>query len=396
MSTIERTTFLIIMTVGVIAPLLVDLAPRLRLPVVVLEIALGIVVGPQVLHWAQVGPAVQILSRIGLAFLFFLAGFELDIQKIKGRPITLAVKGWLLSLGISLGLGFLLQAGDLIISDFVITCALTSTALGILLPILRDEGELDKPFGTYVMAAGAIGEFGPLVMISLLLEKSEHGGLFNALMLVAFTILTLIAAFLAARLRPPYLIQALRKKMHSSAQLPLRAALLILALLVLLTYEFGLDAILGAFAAGMVISLASEGPNRHTMARKLEGMGYGFFIPIFFIASGMSFDLQALFQSASSLLRLPLFLALFLVVRGVPVFIYRKDLPKADLLPLAFLSSTTLPLVMAVTAIGTATGKMRPENAAALMGAAMISVFLFPLLAMILRKKSDHSKATIS
>ena len=388
MSRIELTTFLIILTVGVVAPLLVDLAPRLRLPVVVMEIALGIAVGPQVLHWAEVGPVIRILGRFGIAFLFFLAGFELDFQKIRGRPIQLAVVGWILSLGLALGLSHLLHSVGWIISDAVISCALASTALGILLPILRDENELDTRFGAYVMAAGAMGEFGPIVMISLILDKGPHGSLFTGLLLVAFTLLAIVAGILAARLRPPYLIRTLREKMHTSSQLPLRASLLILALLVILTREFGFDSILGAFAAGVVVSLAAKGDGGETLRRKLEGIGYGFFIPIFFIASGMRFDLQALLQSSTSLLRLPLFLLLFLVVRGLPALIYRKALPRSEILPLALLSGTTLPIVMAVTEIGITTNRMRPENAAALMGAAMLSVFFYSLLAMVLKKRN--------
>lgn len=385
MSPLENTTFLIILTVGVVAPLLVDLSPRLRLPVVVLEICLGIVVGPYVLQWTQVGPVIEVLSRFGLAFLFFLGGFELDFQKIRGKPIQLAVLGWLLSLGLALAAGFILHHNGVILSDLVVAIALASTGLGILLPILRDEGELATPFGAYVVAAGTMGEFGPIVMISLSLEKT-HGSLATGLLLVGFTLLAMGAALLAARLRPPYLIQALRKRMHTSSQLPLRGSLLLLALLVLLTREFGLDAILGAFAAGVVVSLASKGENQEVLRRKLEGVGYGFFIPIFFIASGMKFDLNALAQSDSALWRVPMFLLLFLLVRGLPALIYQKVMPRRDRAALAFFSSTSLPLVMAVTEIALNTGRMLPENAAALMGGAVLSVIFYPLIGLGLRK----------
>jgi Kef-type K+ transport system membrane component KefB len=167
----------------------------------------------------------------------------------------------------------------------------------------------------------------------------------------------------------------------------MRVSILILAVLVMLTREFGLESILGAVAAGVVVSLAVEGESRRVLRQKFEGIGYGFLIPIFFIGSGMRYDLNALLSSPGSLFRVPIFLLLFLAVRGLPVLLYRKDLPRKDLLPLALFSATALPLVMAIAQIGLQTQRMRPENAAALVGAGMISVFIFPPVALILRRR---------
>jgi len=386
---VERTTILIIFAVGVMAPLLAQLTPRLRLPVIVLEIALGILVGPQVLHWGEVGPVIQSLGRFGLAFLFFLAGFEINFNAIRGRPLQLAVVGWLLSLGLALLLGRLLMMTGFVLSDLVTSVALTTTALGVLIPILKDEGEEKTRFGAFAIATATMGEFGPIVMISLLLTTKEGGGYEALSFMACFILIVVVAAFLAARLRPPALIEFLRKKMHSSSALPLRLSILILAILVMLTREFGLESILGAVAAGVLVSLAAEGEAREVLLQKFEGIGYGFLIPIFFIASGMRYDLNALVSSATSLLRVPIFLLLFLIVRGVPMLLYRKDLPRKDLLPMALFSSTALPLVMAITQIGVQTGRMRPENAAALVGAGMISVFLFPALSLWLRQRAS-------
>ncbi|MFO1519626.1 MAG: cation:proton antiporter [bacterium] len=387
MDAVEKTTLLIILVVGVLAPLLSHLTPRVRLPVIVLEIALGIVVGPQGFHWGEVGPVIHSLSRFGLAFLFFLAGFEINFNVIRGKPLRLAGVGWLFSLALALSLGKVLQLTHLVFSDIVTSVVLTTTALGVLLPILKDEGEMTTRLGAYAVATATMGEFGPIVMISLLLTKEEGGGFETLSFMALFTLIVIVAAFLAARLRPPALIEFLRKKMNSSSALPLRLSILILAILVTLTQQFGLESILGAVAAGVVVSLAAEGEGRALLQQKFEAIGYGFLIPIFFIATGMTYDLNSLISSPEGLLRVPLFLLLFLIVRGVPVLLY-KELPKKDLMPLAFFSATALPLVVAITEIGVQTHRMRPENAAALVGAGMISVFCFPAVALGLRRRA--------
>lgn len=389
MSPQEKTTLLVIFAIGVLAPLVAHLTPRLRLPVIVLEIGLGILVGPEVLHWAEPGPVIEGLSRLGLSFLFFLAGFEIDFKRIHGRPMKLAVSAWMLSVGLALLAGYLLKHLGFVYSGLVTPIILASTALGVLSPILKDEGEETTRFGTFVQANGVLGEFGPIVMISLLLTSADGdgGGAKALLFIVLFTLIATISAYLAARLRPHFLIEAFRAKMHTSSALPLRACILILALLAILTHQLGLESILGAFTAGIVVSLASTGTDREVLRQKLEGIGYGFLIPIFFVTSGMNYGLTELISSPDSLLRLPLFLLLILIVRGLPALIFRKDLPRNDLLPLALLSSTTLPLVIAVTTIGVKTGQMHGSNAAALVGAGMISVFLFPALALWIRHR---------
>ncbi len=235
-----------------------------------------------------------------------------------------------------------------------------------------------------------MGEFGPILLISILLTEPGEGTK-AALFIALFTLIALLAAYLAARVRPHFLVEAFRARMHTSSALPLRACIFILVLLVLLTKQMGLESILGAFTAGIVVSLASVGQTREVLQQKLEGIGYGFLIPIFFVTSGMDYELGDILSHPRSLLLLPLFLALFLIVRGLPLVVFRKTLPRKDLLPLALFSSTTLPLVIAVTEIGVKTGRMHGENAAALVGAGMISVFLFPALALWLRRRTEKT-----
>lgn len=383
---IDFRALVIIALVAVLAPLLVDLPSRLRLPVVVAEIGFGIVIGPDVLGWVEVDDLIDFLSQLGLAFLFFLAGLEIDLPRIRGRPLRLAARGWLLSIALALGFAGVLHAAGYVTSPLYLGIALATTALGILMPVLRDLGELDTRFGTFTVAAGTLGEFGPIVAIALLLSGQRPG--VAAILLVLFTVAALLAAYVVLHWRPPRLVGTLRKTMHSSAQLPVRLSLLILLALVYLASREGLDLLLGAFAAGIIVGLVTRSEDAEPVRVKLEGIGYGFFVPIFFVVTGIEFDLAALLDNPASILRLPVFVLLFLLVRGLPAFLlYRRDLGRADRWPLALFSATALPLVVAVTTIAVEAGKMKPESAAALVGAGMLSVFLYPLIALTLRRR---------
>jgi len=386
MSAFDLSTFVVIVGVAVLAPVLVQLPLRIGIPVVVAEIALGILIGPQGLELATEDPLIEFLSNLGLAFLFFLAGMELDFNRIRGRPLNLAMGGWLLSIVLAFSIAAGLQASGFVVSGLLTGAALATTALGALLPIMRDAGVLESRFGANVMAVGAVGEFGPIVLIAVLLG-GDSSTLTSILLLSSFVLLALAAGFGAHRI-PEHVLGKINHTMHRSGQLPVRLSMLLLIALVYLASEFGLDVILGAFAAGLIVGLIARGPQAEPLHVKFDGIGYGFLIPIFFINSGMAFDLDALLASPSTMLRLPVFLALLLVVRGLPVFLlYRResDLPKKERWPLALLSATALPLIVAITEIGVETGRMRAATAAALVGAGMISVFLYPLLALKLR-----------
>jgi Kef-type K+ transport system membrane component KefB len=383
----ELHSLLLIFTIAAVAPLLCEWIPRIRLPLVVLEIGLGILVGPQVLGWATPGPVIGVFARFGLAALFFLAGFEIDFPAIRGRPIILGTLGWLASLAVCLGVGFGLQACGVVDSGLIVGAALATTALGTLVPILRDARELSTRFGAYAMASGAMGEFGPLVLIALVLSsgEGEHGGSL-ALMLI-FTVITVVGALVALKYRPPLLVVVLQKKMDTSAQLPVRLAILVLASLVILARGLGLDSILGALAAGVLVALASPGAYGETLRRKLDAIGFGFLVPIFFVTTGLTYDLHALVTSRLALLQLPLFLALFFIVRGLPLMLMaRRELDFRSRVALGFLSATQLPLVVAIADIGVKSGRLLPETAASLVGAGMASVLLFPFTALTLRR----------
>ena len=384
----ELHSLLLILVIAGAAPFLCEWIPHIRLPLVVLEIILGILIGPQVLKLASAGPTIQVFATFGLAFLFFLVGFEIDYPAIRGRPLAFGVLGWLASLIICLGVGFGLQAAGIVESGLIVGAAMSTTALGTLLPILRDANELRTKFGAYVMASGAMGEFGPILLVVLALSsgEDEHSG--SILLMLVFTLIIVVGAFVAFKYRPPRIILLLQKKMHTSAQLPVRLSILVLASLVILARDFGLDAVLGALAAGVLVALASPGAHGESLRHKLEAISFGFFAPIFFIGTGLRYDLNALISNKMALLQLPMFLVLFLVIRGLPALMARRDLDLRSRIALGFLSSTQLPLVIAI--IGMKSGALSTVTAASLIGAGMVSLLLFPVVALSLRRAKEQ------
>jgi Kef-type K+ transport system membrane component KefB len=373
-------TLVLIGIVAVISPILAELTGRLAIPDVVFEIALGIVIGPAVLGLAHSDSVVNALEAMGLSYLMFLAGLELDLGRIRGRSLQLAGTGWVISLVLALLIAVGLTLIGTVIDALVIGLALTTTALATLLPILRDAGLLDGRFGARIMAIGSVGEFAPILAVAVLLDRRNPET--TSFLLLVFVAVAAAAAIVAARPRPPKVIQFLHRHVQSSAQLPVRISVLLIITLVFLAFRLGLDVLLGAFAAGIVVKLFVRGDDSKVVRGKLEAIGFGFLVPIFFIVSGMQFDLHALFATSASLLRVPLFLMLFLVVRGAPaLLLYRRDLPRYQLVPLALLSATGLPLIVVITTIGVEEGRMRPVNAAALVAAALLSVLLYPMLA---------------
>lgn len=378
---------LLVLAIAVAAPLLSEIPIGFRLPTVVLEMVLGIVVGPDALGLVRAEGLVDWLGgTLGLAALFFMAGMELDLERVKGMPLTLAVQGWVLSLVLGLTAAVLLHFLPHVHAPMMIAIALSTTALGTLLPILRDAGETDTAFGRMVMAAGAVGEFGPVVVMSLVLTQGSSGW-FEAVLLVAFAAIACLAALVALGVRPPKVLALLTRTMHASSQLPVRLALFLLAVFVVVSEDFGFEAIPGAFAAGMVVGLATRGEEGKPLRQKIEAVAFGFLVPFFFVTSGVKFDLATLLHSDEALALVPVFLGLMLLVRGAPVVFYRNVLSRYERLPFALYSATALPILIAVAQIGVRTGRLHPAIASALIGAGMLSVLLFPTIAGFLRTR---------
>ncbi|HLM32312.1 MAG TPA: cation:proton antiporter [Solirubrobacterales bacterium] len=359
-------------------------------PVVVVELMFGILVGPQVLGLADSDNFINFFSSLGLGMLFFFAGYEIDFERIRGRPLRLGVLGWLISLVLAYGIGGVLAAAGVVVSYLYTGSALATTAIGTLIPILRDGGELRTRFGTYLLAAGAVGEFGPILLITLVLATTHP--LHEAGILLAFVALALVLALLSVRFAWRG-FGALERTVESSSQLAVRIATVLVFGLVFLAGDLGLDILLGGFVAGMIVRAALRGRELAAFESKVTAVGFGFLIPFFFVESGIEFDLDAL-GSAAALGKLVLFLGLFLVIRGLPaMLLYRGALATRDRLALAFYCATELPLVVAITTIAIDVGKMESSTAAGLVGAAMISTLAYPFIGMALRRASSGEPA---
>lgn len=375
-------TLLLIAIAGVLAPILADVSRRfVPVPEVVILIVLGIIIGPAVLALTRTSSVVTALSDLGLTYLMFLAGTELDLSRMREGHMSRAAASWVASLVVALGVGAALHATGLVLDTVVVGLCLTTTALGTLLPVLRDDGVLQTSFGPTVLSVGAIGEFGPILAVALLLTARDAR--LTVLLLVVFVVVAVVAALLATQVHPPKLVAMLRRHLNSSAQLPVRISVCLVVLLVYLAIKLSLDVLLGAFAAGVVVRLFIRGDDTEQITSKLEAIGFGFLIPIFFILSGVNFDLHALIHRPKVLLLVPLFAVLFLVTRGLPTFaFFRRVLPAAQLKALTILSATGLPLIVVITTIGVDEHKMKPQNAAALIAAGMLSVLIYPIVGL--------------
>ena len=377
-------TFLAIVAVSAGAGTVAALTGRtgVVVPVVVIELLAGVVLGPHVLG-LHVTAFINFFSDLGLGLLFFFAGYEIDMHRIMGEPLRLGLAGWAISLVIAYTIGGVLAAAGVVLSLVYTGSALVSTAIGTLIPILSDAGELRTRFGTYLLAAGAVGEFGPILLLTMVL--SAQNTIHNALILIAFTALAVVAAIFAVR-SSARTIPLFEQTLESSSQLGVRWILALIFALAFLAYKLGLDLLLGGFAAGIITRQMLKTREMPAFDSKLTGVAFGVFVPFFFIVSGMNVDTPALFAHISGVLKLFLFFVLFLVVRGTPaLLLYRGVLNGRERIALALMTSTQLPLVLAITTLAVNDGHMRASTAAALVGAAVLSTFVFPVLALRLR-----------
>jgi Kef-type K+ transport system membrane component KefB len=376
--------------VAAVVPLALGWAPRLRVPSVVLEIVAGIVLGPSVLGWVRVDLPVRILALIGLAFLLLLAGLEIDVRGLRGRLLRLAGTGYVVSLGLAVPAGLGFRALGWTPSPLLLAVALTATSLGLIVPVLKDAGRNADPVGQTTIAAASVADFTAIVLLTLLFSTSGGGAGTTAAFLGGFGILVAVLALTLGRAGMSMRLgEVLVRLQHTTAEIRVRLVVLLLMAFVALAERLGLETILGAFLAGALVGLVDRDSATHPRFRaKLDAIGYGFLIPVFFVSSGVQLDLRGLIEQPSALVRVPVLLAALLVVRGVPAALFVRSLGRRGAAAAGLLQATSLPFLVTVAQIGTATGRLSGTNAAALVCAGLLSVLVFPALALGLLGRS--------
>jgi len=382
---------LIVVAVAFAAPLVLGFFPSVKLPSVVLEILAGIVIGPSVLGIVEVDDAVSVIALLGLAFLLFLAGLEIEFDKLRGEVLRYTAMGFAISFGIAVVVALLLKAAGLIETPLLIAIILCATSLGVLIPVLKDAGEISSTFGQLIVAAGTIADFGAVILLSIFF--SGEGGVGATLLLIGSLVLLAIVVFVAVKTaeRSSLLRLDLLRLQDTTAQIRVRGAVVLLVGFAAIADSLGLESILGAFMAGAILSLLDkdEAMTHPEFRRKLEAVGFGIFIPVFFVTSGVNYDLDALTSSASNVLMVPIFLLALVAARGLPALAYRKLLDARHTMIAGLMQATSLPFIVAAVAIGEDLDLIDAAEGAALIGAGLLSVLLFPVIGLGLLKGGD-------
>src|SRR5919206_139523 len=348
------TDLLIVVAVAFAAPFLLGLFPSLRLPSVILEIVAGIVIGPSVLGIVTADQAVAVIALMGLTFVLFLAGLEIDLRKLRGPVLRLTAMGFAASFGVAIAVSLGLSAAGLAETPLLVAIILCATSLGVLVPVLKDAGEISSSFGQLIVSAASIADFGAIILLTLFF--SGEGGVGSTLLLLGALLVLAVVVFATVRgaERSMRITRDLLRLQDTTAQIRIRAAIVLFVGFAAVAEQLGFEVILGTFIAGAIISLvdADQVMTHPDFRRKLEAIGFGFFIPVFFVTSGVRFDLNALTASASSLAMVPVFLAALLVVRGLPALVYRRVLDGSHTAIAGIMQATSLPFIVAATAIG--------------------------------------------
>jgi Kef-type K+ transport system membrane component KefB len=375
---------LVVSAIAVVAPLVLGLLPRLRLPSPVLEIGAGVALGPGALGWVTADLPVQVLSVVGLAFLLFLSGLEIDVSSLRGSPLRRSVAGYGITLALGLAIGFTLRATATIGDAALLAVMLSATSLGLVVPVLKDAGQLESPVGKQILVAASVADLAAIVLLSVLFSAGSSSLGAKVVLLGGFALLALaLGVGLAIAGRSMRLGEVLLRLQDTTAEIRVRLVVVLVIGFVALARRFGLESILGAFVAGVLVSVLDRDAASHPRLRtKLEAIGFGFLIPVFFVTSGIRLDLRGLLASPGVLLLVPAFLACLLVVRGLAALPYLRSFSGDEVVAAALLQATSLPVIVTATQIGVATGRLATVTAAALVTAGLLSVLIFPALAL--------------
>ena len=389
---ISFNSLLIVGAVAVAVPLLLGLVPAVKVPGVVLEILGGILVGPTVLGWVHLDVAVRVVADLGLGFLLFLAGFEIDLRQFDRRVLILVSRAFVLSAMLALLVAYGLQLGDQVKDGLLVGITLMATALGVLVPILKDASHTGTNFGRLIMAAGSLAELAPLVLLSVFFSASSKNPAADLGLLAGFVAFTVVVVVVTQRVRGWGPLRAVVHRLeNTSSQLRIRLAITFALAFSVVAEHFGLATILGAFLAGVIVRRTDETPaSQQEFQGKLEAIGFGFLIPVFFVSTGAGLDIASLFRSTRALILVPVFLVALLVVRGVPALLYVREVGRTRAVAAGFMQATSLTFIVVATTIGIQTGHQRPSTAAALVVAGLLSVVIYPPIALQLLKGADR------
>jgi Kef-type K+ transport system membrane component KefB len=385
---ISFSSLLIVGAVAVAVPLLLGLVPVVKVPAVVLEILGGILVGPTVLGWVHLDVAVRVISDLGLGFLLFLAGFEIDLRRFDRRVLILVSRAFVLSVMLALLVAYGLQLGGQVKDGLLVGITLMATSLGVLVPILHDAGQTETNFGRMIMAAGSLAELAPLVLLSVFFSASSTNPPVELGLLAGFIGLTAAIVLVTQRVRVwGPLREVVQRLENTSSQLRVRLAITFALAFSAVAEHFGLATILGAFLAGVIVRRTDETPaSQQEFQGKLEAIGFGFLIPVFFVSTGVGLDITSLFRSTRAIILVPVFLVALLVVRGLPALLYVRVVGRTRAIAAGFMQATSLTFIVVATVIGVQTNHQRSSTAAALVVAGLLSVVIYPPVALRMLK----------
>lgn len=361
-------------------PLLLGYAPRIRVPSVVLEIGAGVVLGPAVLGWVEVDLAVEVLSWLGLAFLLFLAGLEIDPAGLLGPRLRMALLGYLITLVLATLVAVLAAAVGWVSSPALLVVALSSTSLGLVVPILKDAERVGTPMGQALVVGSTVADVGSIVALSVFFGAGSNPAVrivFAAVFGAAALILTLSTIGVRRSVR---LHRVLADLQRSTAQIYVRLSMVLLVGLTALAGKFGLETILGAFVAGVVLSALTRGGGLR-LRGDLDAVGFGFLVPVFYVTTGLQLDVVGLFEGEDAALRVPVFVLALLLIRGLPAMLYLRVADRRSVAAAALLQATSLPVIVTATQVGLATNLIDAVTGAALVAAGVVSVAIFPTVA---------------
>jgi Kef-type K+ transport system membrane component KefB len=389
-------SLLIVGGVAVAVPLLLGLVPAVKVPPVVLEILGGVLVGPSVLGWVHLDTAVRVVSDLGLGFLLFMAGYEIDLRRFDRRILALAGRAFAVSMVLALFAAYGLQFTGQVRDGLLVGITLMSTSLGILVPILKDAEHTDTAFGHLIMAAGSLAELVPLLLLSLFFSASSANPSVELGLLAIFIAVTAAVVVAAQQVRGWRRLQEVVQRLaNTSSQLRVRLAITFALAFGVVAARFGLATILGAFLAGIIVRRTSLSPASYEALKgKLEAIGFGFLIPVFFVSTGAGLNIDALFRSSRAEVLVPVFLVALLVVRGLPALLYARVVGRPQALAAGFMQATSLTFLVVASIIGVETHHQRPSTAAALVVAGLLSVIIYPLLGVKLLKGAVDSQAS--